>query len=60
MAVGDPDKPTPSHILQVMHEAIDEAANHNYPPLVSAESKKHSALVITHYSLLITHYSLLS
>ncbi|MBE9006040.1 LL-diaminopimelate aminotransferase [Fortiea sp. LEGE XX443] len=32
MAVGDPDKPTPAHILQVMHEAIDDATNHNYPP----------------------------
>jgi LL-diaminopimelate aminotransferase len=32
MAVGDPDKPTPAHILQAMHEAIDDAANHNYPP----------------------------
>ncbi|MEH2043825.1 hypothetical protein [Nostoc sp.] len=32
MAAGDPDKLTSSHILQVMHEAIDDAANHNYPP----------------------------
>lgn len=32
MGVGDPDKPTPVHILQVMHEAIDDASNHNYPP----------------------------
>lgn len=32
IAVGDRDKATPSHILQVMHEAIHNAANHNYPP----------------------------
>ncbi|WP_292859519.1 hypothetical protein [Nostoc sp. LPT] len=32
MATGDPDKLTSSHILQVMHEAIDDAVNHNYPP----------------------------
>jgi LL-diaminopimelate aminotransferase len=32
MAVGDPDKPTPAHILQAMHEAIDNASSHNYPP----------------------------
>ncbi|QLE55233.1 pyridoxal phosphate-dependent aminotransferase [Nostoc sp. TCL26-01] len=32
MAVGDPDKPTPASILQAMREAIDDAANHNYPP----------------------------
>ncbi|AFZ27041.1 aspartate/tyrosine/aromatic aminotransferase [Cylindrospermum stagnale PCC 7417] len=32
MGVGDPDKPTPADIVQVMHEAIDDASNHNYPP----------------------------
>ncbi|MBW4555899.1 MAG: pyridoxal phosphate-dependent aminotransferase [Trichormus sp. ATA11-4-KO1] len=32
LALGDPDKPTPAHILQVMHEAIDDASTHNYPP----------------------------
>jgi LL-diaminopimelate aminotransferase len=32
MGVGDPDKPTPAHIVQVMHEAIDDASNHKYPP----------------------------
>ncbi len=32
MAIGDPDKPTPTHILRVMHEAIEDASMHNYPP----------------------------
>ncbi|MBW4645404.1 MAG: LL-diaminopimelate aminotransferase [Goleter apudmare HA4340-LM2] len=32
LAVGDPDKPTPTQILQVMHEAIDDPSTHNYPP----------------------------
>lgn len=32
MAVGDPDQPTPDHILQAMHAAIEDASNHNYPP----------------------------
>lgn len=32
MGVGDPDKPTPAHILQAMHEAIEDPATHNYPP----------------------------
>ncbi|WP_445631496.1 hypothetical protein [Nostoc sp. DSM 114167] len=32
MATGEPDKLTSSHILQVMHEAIDNAPNHNYRP----------------------------
>lgn len=32
MGVGDPDKPTPAHIRQAMHEAIEDPATHNYPP----------------------------
>ncbi len=32
MGVGDPDKPTPAHIIQAMHEAIDDPSTHNYPP----------------------------
>ncbi len=43
MAIGDPDKPTPSHILQVMHEAIDDAANHNYPPYQGTKEFREAA-----------------
>jgi LL-diaminopimelate aminotransferase len=32
LGVGDPDKPTLAHILQAMHEAIDDSLTHNYPP----------------------------
>lgn len=32
LALGDPDKQTPDHILQAMHEAVDDASTHNYPP----------------------------
>ncbi|MFB2894671.1 pyridoxal phosphate-dependent aminotransferase [Aerosakkonemataceae cyanobacterium BLCC-F50] len=32
MAIGDPDKPTPVHIVTAMHEAIDDPSTHNYPP----------------------------
>jgi len=32
LGVGDPDKPTPTHIVQAMHEAIDDPSTHNYPP----------------------------
>ena len=32
MGVGDPDRPTPDHIVQAMHQAIDDPATHNYPP----------------------------
>ncbi|MDF0554679.1 pyridoxal phosphate-dependent aminotransferase [Kamptonema sp. UHCC 0994] len=32
MGVGDPDKPTPAHIVQAMQEAIADSSTHNYPP----------------------------
>lgn len=32
LGVGDPDTPTPPHIVKAMHAAIDKPANHNYPP----------------------------
>lgn len=32
MGVGDPDRPTPAHIVQAMHQAIDDPSTHNYPP----------------------------
>jgi len=30
-AIGDPDIPTPKHILDSLHRAADEPANHRYP-----------------------------
>jgi LL-diaminopimelate aminotransferase len=32
LAVGDPDLPTPSHIVEAMQEAASDAATHQYPP----------------------------
>ena len=29
--IGDPDLPTPSHILAALHRAADDPANHRYP-----------------------------
>jgi LL-diaminopimelate aminotransferase len=29
--IGDPDLPTPKHILDALHRAIDDPANHRYP-----------------------------
>ena len=29
--IGDPDLPTPRHILDALHEAADEPVNHRYP-----------------------------
>lgn len=31
LGVGDPDLPTPDHVLRAMHEAIDDPATHRYP-----------------------------
>lgn len=30
-AIGDPDIPTPKHIMDALHEAADDPANHRYP-----------------------------
>lgn len=32
LGVGDPDQPTPKHIVDAMHKAIDDPSTHNYPP----------------------------
>jgi hypothetical protein len=34
LGIGDPDQPTPKHIIDRMAEAIYEAANHQYPSSV--------------------------
>lgn len=31
MGVGDPDQPTPKHIIESLHKASEDAANHQYP-----------------------------
>ncbi|MCT7974825.1 pyridoxal phosphate-dependent aminotransferase [Laspinema olomoucense] len=43
MGVGDPDKPTPAHILQAMHEAIEDPATHNYPPYQGTKEFREAA-----------------
>ncbi|MBW4615001.1 MAG: pyridoxal phosphate-dependent aminotransferase [Desmonostoc vinosum HA7617-LM4] len=43
MAVGDPDKPTPEWIIQVMHEAVDDASTHNYPPYQGTQEFREAA-----------------
>lgn len=32
LGIGAPDQPTPRHIVDAMHEAIEKPANHVYPP----------------------------
>ncbi len=44
MGVGDPDRPTPVHIVQAMHEAIDDPATHNYPPYQGTKDFREAAI----------------
>lgn len=44
MGVGDPDRPTPAHIVQAMHEAIDDPATHNYPPYQGRKDFREAAV----------------
>ncbi len=44
MGVGDPDRPTPGHIVQAMHEAIDDPATHNYPPYQGTKDFREAAV----------------
>jgi LL-diaminopimelate aminotransferase len=43
MGVGDPDRPTPAHIVQAMHEAIDDPSTHNYPPYQGTKAFREAA-----------------
>lgn len=43
MGVGDPDRPTPGHIVQAMHEAIDDPTTHNYPPYQGTKDFREAA-----------------
>jgi LL-diaminopimelate aminotransferase len=44
IGVGDPDRPTPAHIVQAMHEAIDDPSNHNYPPYQGTKDYREAAV----------------
>lgn len=44
MGVGDPDRPTPDHIVQAMHSAIDDPNSHNYPPYQGTKDFRCSAV----------------
>lgn len=44
MGVGDPDLPTPAHIVQAMHEAIDDPYSHNYPPYQGTKEYRSAAV----------------
>lgn len=41
--IGDPDRPTPTHVLEAMHQAIDDPSTHNYPPYQGTKDYRISA-----------------
>ena len=43
LGVGDPDKPTHPKILEAAHKAIDNPANHNYPPYAGTKAFREAA-----------------
>jgi len=43
MGVGDPDQPTPAHIVSAMHQAIDDPSTHNYPPYQGTKEYRQAA-----------------
>jgi LL-diaminopimelate aminotransferase len=44
MGVGDPDRPTPAHIIRAMHAAIDDPSTHNYPPYQGTKNYRKAAV----------------
>jgi LL-diaminopimelate aminotransferase len=37
LAIGDPDLPTPEHIVTALHEAASDPATHQYPPYAGTD-----------------------
>lgn len=43
LGIGDPDQPTPPHIVDAMKKALDNPANHKYPPFGGLPEYKQAA-----------------
>jgi LL-diaminopimelate aminotransferase len=43
LGIGDPDEPTPKHIVDAMKAALDNSANHHYPPFGGMKEYKQAA-----------------
>ena len=43
LGIGDPDEPTPKHIVEAMKTALDNSANHHYPPFGGMKEYKQAA-----------------
>jgi LL-diaminopimelate aminotransferase len=44
MGIGDPDMPTPNHIIQSMKRAVENPENHNYPPYEGTKSFRNAVV----------------
>lgn len=43
LGIGDPDQPTPRHIVDAAHEALEKPINHHYPPFGGTKEYKKAA-----------------
>lgn len=43
LGIGDPDQPTPKHIVEAMHAALNDPINHRYPPFGGTKEYKRAA-----------------
>lgn len=44
LGIGDPDQPTPKHIVDAMKAALDNPLNHRYPPFGGTKEYKEAAI----------------
>lgn len=44
LGIGDPDQPTPKHIVEAMQKALENPANHKYPPFGGTREFKQAAV----------------
>ncbi len=43
LGIGDPDQPTPAHIVEAMQEALKNPMNHRYPPFGGTKEYREAA-----------------
>lgn len=44
LGIGDPDQPTPKHIVEAAQEALNNPLNHRYPPFGGTKEYKEAAI----------------
>ncbi len=54
VGIGDPDQPTPSHIVAAMQQAVADPQNHHYPPFGGTKEYKEAAAAWCHKRFGIT------